>query len=798
MADAAQLAGENAALRERLSRLSEASLRINESLDLDSVLQEVVDSARALTEAHYGVIALFDLEGQVEHSFTSGLTADERAQLTMLPASPELFAHLRETAERLRVPDLYAYARELGLPEIALPMLVSPTLPFLTTPIVHHGQRLGAVYLAGRGEGQVFSAEDQDVFETFVSQASMVIASARRYDERRARLDMETLFETTPVAVAVFDARAGRPASINREMERLMRGLLPPGEELGYLLGVLSIERGDGEVHPLGGATMVEWMTQGGTVRAEEVKLTVPDGRSVSALMNATPIRIETGEVDTYIVTLQDMTPLQELERLRAEFLAMVSHELRTPLTSVKGAITTLLDPSAALNPGEQFQFHRIIDAQTDRMRILISDLLDVARIETGTLSTSPEPTDLAVLVGEASEAFRSSGGKHPIQLDIAPALPWVMADRSRLVQVLSNLLSNAARNSHELSPIRVKVTRADIHLTVSVSDEGRGILAENLPHLFRKFSRPGSDGQGGDTGLGLAICKGIVEGHGGRIWAESDGPGLGARFSFTIPTAEEPVTAPSGALARSRAAAPGHRVDLERTRILAVDDDPEALRYVRDTLLKAGYEPLVTGDPMEAMRLMKEQPQLVLLDLMLPGIDGIELMGEIHKAHDLPVLFLSAYGLEEVVERAFDAGAADYIVKPFAPVELTARIRAALRKQAPPEPLGSYVVGDLEIDYAERRVTLAGRPVRLTSIEYRTLAELATNAGRVVTTRNLLRRVWGVDEDADVRPIRTVISTLRRRLADSATSPRYIFTEPRVGYRLAVPDAPGTGPEGK
>ena len=424
-----------------------------------------------------------------------------------------------------------------------------------------------------------------------------------------------------------------------------------------------------------------------------------------------------------------------------------MSHELRTPLTSVKGAITTLLDPSSALNPGEQFQFHRIIDAQTERMRILISDLLDVARIETGTLSTSPEPTDLAVLVGEASEAFRSSGGKHPIQLDIAPALPWVMADRARLVQVLSNLLSNAARNSHESSPIRVKVTRADIHLTVSVSDEGRGILAENLPHLFRKFSRLESDGQGGDTGLGLAICKGIVEGQGGRIWAESDGPGLGARFSFTIPTAEEPVTAPSAALARSLAAAPGHRVDLERTRILAVDDDPEALRYVRDTLLKAGYEPLVTGDPMEAMRLMKEQPQLVLLDLMLPGIDGIELMGEIHKAHDLPVLFLSAYGLEEVVERAFDAGAADYIVKPFAPVELTARIRAALRRQAPPEPLGSYVVGDLEIDYAERRVTLAGRPVRLTSIEYRTLAELATNAGRVVTTGNLLRRVWGVDE---------------------------------------------------
>ena len=130
----------------------------------------------------------------------------------------------------------------------------SPTLPFLTAPIVHHGQRLGAIYLAGRDEGQVFSAEDQDVFETFVSQASMVIASARRYDERRARLDMETLFETSPVGVAVFDARAGRPVSINREMVRLLRGLVPPDEELGQLLEVLSIHRADGGVLSLDGA----------------------------------------------------------------------------------------------------------------------------------------------------------------------------------------------------------------------------------------------------------------------------------------------------------------------------------------------------------------------------------------------------------------------------------------------------------------------------------------------------------------------------------------------------------------
>ena len=674
---------EAAASRERLSRLNEASRRINENLDLDVVLQGVLDSARALTEAHYGVIALFDPEGQVEHFFTSGLTADESTQLTMLPAGPELFGHLRE-AERLRVPDVHVYTRELGLPEIALPMQSSPTLPFLTAPVVHHGQRLGAIYLAGRDEGEAFSAEDQDVFETFVSPASMVIASARRYDERRARLDMETLFETTPVAVAVFDARAGRPVSINREMVRLLRGLLPLDEELGRLLEVLSIHRADGRVLSLDGGATAEWMTRGETVRVEEVKLTVPDGRSVSALMNATPIRIESGVIDTYIVTLQDTTPLQELERLRAEFLAMVSHELRTPLTSIKGSITTLLDPSSALNAAEQFQFHRIIDAQTDRMRVLISDLLDAARIETGTLSTAPEPTDVAFLVGEASDAFRSSGGQQELRLQFPSDIPWVMADRPRTVQVLSNLLTNAGRHSHESSPIGVTVARSGIHVSVSVSDEGRGIPAERLPHLFKKFSRLDNEDRGGNTGLGLAICKGIVEAQGGRIWAESDGPSLGARFTFTVPAVEDTHLSPRPRTGRRSTPFPEQAAVAERIPILVVGEEPQALRYTLDALVKSGFAPTVTGDPDEALHLMEQEPQLVLLDLTPPGTDGVKLIQEIQKVHDVPVIFLSAHGLDELVGTAFDAGAADYVMKPFSPTELAARIRVALRHREP------------------------------------------------------------------------------------------------------------------
>ena len=217
-------------------------------------------------------------------------------------------------------------------------------------------------------------------------------------------------------------------------------------------------------------------------MRAEEIVLRAPDGRSVRALLNATPIRSAKGEVEYFIIILQDMTPSEEQERLRAEFLAEESHELRTPLTSVKGSIATLLEPPAPLNPDETRQFFSIIVAQVGQMH-----LLDVARIETGTLAVSPGPTDVANLVGLARDAFLSGGGRHDVEIGLPPDLPWVIADRARMVQVLGNLLSNAARNSPESSPIRVSAAVQDVHVAVAVSDRGRGIPADGLP---RRWSR--------------------------------------------------------------------------------------------------------------------------------------------------------------------------------------------------------------------------------------------------------------------------------------------------------------------
>ena len=777
-----------AALRERLARLSEASLRINESLDFDTVLQGVLDSARSLTSAHYGVMTLVGDDGRAGDFLSSGLSPSEAEQLRRTPERWQIFGALTSGPEPLRVPDLAAHVRSLGFTAFTIPLPVG-VFRFMAAPMFHRGDRMGHVFVGDKDGGGEFTRADEETLVTFASQAALVIANARTHrEERRARADLEALVNTSPVGVVVLDALTGAPKSLNQEARRIADSLRDSDQPAEALLDVLTCTRADGRVVSLREFPMAELLSVGETLRAEEIVLGGPGGRSVTVLLNATPILSDEGAVESLVVTMQDMADVEELERLRAEFLAMVSHELRAPLASIKGSAATVLEATADPDPAVVRQFFRLIGEQADHMHDLVSALLDVARIEAGTLAVSPEPAEAAALVERARSAFTSAGGQNNLAVDIEPDLPLVLADRRRIVQVLGNLLANAVRHSSASSVIRVNAVRQGIHVAFSVADEGRGIPAESLPYLFQKFSRVQSEEQGGDAGLGLAICKGIVEGHGGRIWAESAGPGLGARFTFTLPTVGETgsaAAAPSPALP-ARSSERGRGEAGERLRVLAVDDDPRDLRRVQDTLIAAGYAPVVTGDPQEALRLASEErPALVLLDLMLPGVDGIELMKEILDVADVPVIFLSAYRRDELIATAFGMGAVDYVIKPFSPTELTARIAAALRRREAPEALEPYALGDLAIDYAGRRVTLAGQPVRLLPMEYRMLVELSAGAGRVLTYKHLLGRVWGERSVDDLRPMRTIVRKLRQKLGDDAADPTYIFTEPRVGYRM-------------
>ncbi len=777
MSDIDESAQETLRLRERMARLSSASLRISESLDLESVLREVVDSARALTGAANAAITTVDRVEQVRDFISSGLTSGERGQLRDLPQGERLWGYLLQSERPLRVPDLASHLDGLGI-------ATAPILrrSFLGAPIRHRGVNVGHFYLTNKEGGQGFTDEDEGTLVLFASQAATAIANAQAYrDEQRVRADLEALVDTSPVGVAVFEARTGELVRFNREGRRIITTLDPSGRSPQELLQVISVRRADGEEVSFTELPLTRALGDAETVRAEELVLSVPDGRSMRTLINATPIRGRDGEVVSLVVTMQDLEPLEELERQRTEFLSMVSHELRAPLTSIKGSAATLLSPARELDPAEEREFHRIIDEQAEHMQGLISDLLDAGRIDSGTLSVAPRPSEVAALVDRARSTFLSGGGRHTITVDLPSDLPLVMADQRRIVQVLNNLFANAARYAPESSPVLVRAVRDGVHVAVSVADHGRGIPPERLPHLFRKHA--GGDDAAGTVryGLGLAICKGLVEAHGGRIRAESGGPGQGTRITFTVPAVAPEATAAS-VTSPTSPSTDGR----ERPRILVVDDDPHTLRFVRDALRTGGYAALVTGDPSEvACLIQSRKPALVLLDLMLPDTDGIELMEHVPELADLPVIFISAYRRDETIAKALELGAADYIVKPFSPTELVARVRAALSRRAESKP---FVSGELRIHYDRREVTVAGRPVALTATQYELLRVLSLNAGRVVEQDVLLRRIWGLRPGQTSEAVRTCVKKLRKKLGDNGANPTYIFNQRGVGYRVARP----------
>ncbi len=770
-------------LQEPVSGLSAALLRISGSLDLDTVLQEVIDSACALIGARLGVIATVDESGRPQRFLTSGIAPDDHRRLAEWVEGLRLFEHLRELPSPLRIRDLPGYIKSLGLG--------APSMPGKTlqgTPIRHGDVDVGSFFLSEKEDGLEFTREDDGILLVFASLAGAAIANARAYrDEQRARANLEALVDTSPVGVVVFNARTGAAVLVNREATRIVEGLRVPDRSLEQLAEVITCRRADGREVDLTDLPMAQLLSNAEILRTEEIVLSVPDGRSVKVLVNATPIHAPDGSLDSFVVTMQDLAPFEELERMRTEFLAMVSHELRTPLTSIKGSTAMVLAASRRFAPAEMLQFFRIIDEQTDHMDGLIGDLLDAGRIATGTLSVSREPSEPAALVDRAKNTFQNGGGRHAIHINLPPDLPPVLADRERIVQVLSNLISNAAKHSPESLPIQVAAERDGALVAISITDHGQGIPPDRLQHLFQKYAGRGDAEHGLGGGLGLAICKGLVEAHGGRIWAESEGGGRGARFSFTIPVVEEGTEPAPAETAGGRGRM--HQQGRGPVRVLVVDDDPQALHYVRDALSVAGYAVRATGDHSELSRVIREEkPHLVLLDLMLSGTDGIKLMDDVTELADLPVIFISAYGRDETIARALEAGAADYIVKPFSPTELTARIRAALRNRAEPEP---FELGELAIDYARRRVTLAGVPVELTATEYEVLSVLSVNAGRVETYRSLLRKAWSRHQGpGNPKLVHAVVQRLRRKLGEDGTKASYILNERGVGYRMPVPAA--------
>lgn len=367
---------------------------------------------------------------------------------------------------------------------------------------------------------------------------------------------------------------------------------------------------------------------------------------------------------------------LKELDLMKSEFLNTVSHELRTPLTSIKAFAEILLD-----NVGEdvetQTEFLEIINKESDRLTRLINNLLDLSRIEAGRMKWEKEPLDLHEVAESALNALRGSAEKKGLILesDLEEDLPTV-GDKDKLIQVITNLLGNAIKFTSEGGKVTVAAARKDLLTArISVTDSGVGIAPEFHESIFEKFSQVDSsetrDIKG--SGLGLPIARSIAEHHGGKLYVEST-LGQGSTFSVELPLHVEDE-AGEGEPGSSEQTLTHQLLEPGQT-VLVVDDEPSIRRFLKHILEAEGFLVIESRSGEDAVSIaQRENPALVLLDLVLPDIDGFEVLSRLKDkpgTANIPVIILS---IIEDEERCFRLGASDYLPKPINRERLIARV---------------------------------------------------------------------------------------------------------------------------
>ena len=718
--------------------------------------------------------------------------------MTQLPEGLGLLGYMSRVKGPIRLKEMATHHASVGLPENHPPMKT-----FLGMPIFHRDEHVGNIYLTEKEGGQEFTQEDEDMAAMFAAQAASVISNSRRYEaEHRAKADLETLLNISPIGVIVFNAQNGELAYLNQEILRMMGGLEIPEQALGNIFETLSFRRADGREISYMDLPAARVLQNAETVRAEEIVIQAPSGKSIATVINAAPIFSNSGEIVSVVSVVQDMTPLEELERKRAEFLGLVSEELRTPLTTIKGSAAALRSIAEPMNATEPLQLLRIVDQQADLMRSQLNSLIELTQIETGTLSVVAESVDVSGLLHWSCGGFVRDHGANAIELDIPEVLPRVMADSQRIGQVLSNLLRQAARHSSESSPIRVSASMIDIYVAISVSVEGSFAPSvestqrsknQDLPQLFKDISETHAkavDMVSRGEGLAIAFCRGVVEAHGGRMRTEVDEQEGTLRLTFTLPSVEDVTEAEIQIPDMPEITGELFTAQAEKTQILVSIENHTLLNTVRKVLLSAGYGTVATFDLEEVEQLaMSQRAKLIVLDIAGREEECFRTMRRAGNSLNLPAIVLCDRHDEEYVVRAFDMGADGYMVKPFSPSELIARIKATLRRlTAGGEPISdkTFQLGDMLINFDERTVNVSGQPVQLTATEYKLLTELSNSAGRVLTQDELLQRVWGPEYSGEPQLLRSYVKSLRQKLGDNARKPTYIFTEHGIGYRMA------------
>jgi PAS domain S-box-containing protein len=382
----------------------------------------------------------------------------------------------------------------------------------------------------------------------------------------------------------------------------------------------------------------------------------------------------------------------QAANRIKDEFLAVLSHELRTPLNAIVGYARLLR--GGILTHEKASRGLETLERNAMWLTQIVEDVLDVSRIVSGKIRLDVQPVELPLIVDNAVATIQPAADAKGVRVQtmIDPHVGPVSGDPSRLQQVVWNLVSNAVKFTPKNGRVQVRLERVNSHIEVSVSDTGIGIGPDFLPFVFERFRQADSSTtrKAGGLGLGLAIVRHIVEMHGGTVEASSEGEGKGATFRVRLPLMivhPDTTKAPREHPRTERRDALSGLADLTGVRVLAVDDEEDALTLLRVVLETAGAEVATVGSPVDAIQRIAEfKPHVLVIDLGMPEIDGFELITRIRKSNDrtvrdLPAAALTAFARSEDRTRALRSGFEMHLAKPVDPGELVASVATLARR---------------------------------------------------------------------------------------------------------------------
>lgn len=381
----------------------------------------------------------------------------------------------------------------------------------------------------------------------------------------------------------------------------------------------------------------------------------------------------------------------QDADRLKDEFLAVLSHELRTPLNAIVGYSRLLR--SGMLNDEKAAQGLEALDRNSAALTQIVDDVLDISRIVSGKIRLDVQPVDLPLIVHNAVSTVQPAADAKRVRLQsiVDPKVGPISGDPSRLQQVIWNLLSNAVKFTPKGGRVQIRIERVNSHVEVCVSDTGIGIRPDFLPHVFEKFRQADASltRQGGGLGLGLSIVRHIVEMHGGSVEATSDGEGKGSTFCVRLPlmivhdaAVREPREHP-----RTETLSPLKELgNLKGVRVVAIDDEADALGLLRVVLETAGAEVHTMSSASAALaQLGERKPDVMVVDLGMPEMDGFEFIRRVRASsdpdiRDIPATALTAFARSEDRTKVLESGFEMHLAKPVDPGELVASIATLVR----------------------------------------------------------------------------------------------------------------------